>query len=517
MPKKSSLLLHFLNLVVRPAGRETPPSSNYLPQQSPADDREAWSVYWKERGQPWRTEPEIDINRQQELAQRRAIVPDIQQGIYPFKGMKLTRADVEWLLATHENGRGPVDWSDESQRDREGLDLRGADLSQLNLSSLPLTHLRAGLTRKEAAIGEHDADTAAAAFMKGANLSQAHLEGAVFNCGHLEEVNFRRAHLREASFEWGYLQKANFQYAHLEQALFTFAHLEEARLADTHLEEARLGAAHLERAHLQRARLDGAHLPIARLEGANLLDAHLEGANLLSVHFEDTRLDGITLKSARYHVPRVADVHWGDTNLSVVRWSQVDILGDEYEAKQKRHTKQRGPYQVGDMKDEAVRLEDYDLAARAYRQLAIALQNQGLNEIATRFAYCAQVLQKRVWWFQMMQHNIELRQRVQALGAWLFSWFLFLLAGYGYKLWRSFFAYLLIISCFMTLYRVLDPHLAWNEAFVVSMTAFHGRGFSPSTFTPGDAVSLLSALEAFIGLIIEVTFIATLTQRFFNR
>ena len=37
------------------------------------------------------------------------------------------------------------------------------------------------------------------------------------------------------------------------------------------------------------------------------------------------------------------------------------------------------------------------------------------------------------------------------------------------------------------------------------------------TFTPGDAVSLLSALEAFIGLIIEVTFIATLTQRFFNR
>lgn len=92
-----------------------------------------------------------------------------------------------------------------------------------------------------------------------------------------------------------------------------------------------------------------------------------------------------------------------------------------------------------------------------------------------------------------------------------------MLAGYGYRLGRSFLAYLVVISCFMTLYHVLDPHLAWNEAFVVSMTAFHGRGFSPSTFTPGDAVSVLSALEAFIGLIIEVTFIATLTQRFFNR
>jgi hypothetical protein len=52
---------------------------------------------------------------------------------------------------------------------------------------------------------------------------------------------------------------------------------------------------------------------------------------------------------------------------------------------------------------------------------------------------------------------------------------------------------------------------------VVSMTAFHGRGFSPSTFSPGDPVSIVSAIEAFVGLIIEVTFIATLTQRFFNK
>jgi hypothetical protein len=117
----------------------------------------------------------------------------------------------------------------------------------------------------------------------------------------------------------------------------------------------------------------------------------------------------------------------------------------------------------------------------------------------------------------MLQKGVKLRQRAQALGAWLFSWFLFLLAGYGYRLGRSFLSYLLIISLFMTIYRLLDPHLAWNEAFVVSMTAFHGRGFSPSTFTPSDLLSFASAAEAFVGLIIEVTFIATLTQRFFSR
>src|SRR5438045_3301945 len=33
----------------------------------------------------WRTEPEIDFERQEFLRQRLAIQPDIQRGIYPFK------------------------------------------------------------------------------------------------------------------------------------------------------------------------------------------------------------------------------------------------------------------------------------------------------------------------------------------------------------------------------------------------------------------------------------------------
>jgi hypothetical protein len=80
------------------------------PLQRPApDDRDAWHVYWAALGQPWRTEPEIDPKRQIELAQCRATPSDIKQGIYPFKGVKLKRADVEWLLTTHENGHGSID------------------------------------------------------------------------------------------------------------------------------------------------------------------------------------------------------------------------------------------------------------------------------------------------------------------------------------------------------------------------------------------------------------------------
>ncbi len=57
----------------------------------------------------WRTEAEIDFERQEFLRQRLAVRADIQRGVYPFKDVKLGRADVEWLLIAHEEGRGPID------------------------------------------------------------------------------------------------------------------------------------------------------------------------------------------------------------------------------------------------------------------------------------------------------------------------------------------------------------------------------------------------------------------------
>jgi hypothetical protein len=78
------------------------------------DDTDMWRAYWTALGMPWRTEPEISEDRQAYLAERQAFTPDIERGIYPFRdengSIRLTRADVEWLLATHESGgvRGPV-------------------------------------------------------------------------------------------------------------------------------------------------------------------------------------------------------------------------------------------------------------------------------------------------------------------------------------------------------------------------------------------------------------------------
>jgi len=554
MPKKLTLLLHLLNLVLKPLSEQTKRQSNQLgafPQHPSTHEHEAWHAYWKAQGEPWRTEPEINLQRQAELAQKRDIVPDIEQGVYPFGGVKLSRADVEWLLATHENGLGPVDWSDEGQRTRKGIDLRGADLSFVNLRNLPLAQIRGGLTLEERVKTTLDQHTMAAIFLKQADLQQAHLEGSSLGKAHLEKALLREANLESADLIEAYLTDADLLGAYLGQANFFHAHLERANLMATQgaqmkvnlltevfesvdfrsawLENANLSGAQLSSAQFENTFLGGAHLLLTHLEGAHLSEAnleyadlsgaflqkaclqgtHLENANLSGAYLEDVDIEGVTLNNEIHVGPRLVDIRWWNTNLSVVKWSQVKMLGDEYQARQKRDN--------GNTKDKETRLREYETAVRANRQLAVALQTQGLNEQGTRFAYRAQILQRHAFWFEMAQQRVKLRQRVQILGAWLFSWFLFLLAGYGYKPGRSLLAYLLVIAGFTALYLGLDSHLAWYEAVVVSMTAFHGRGFSPSTFSPSDPLSIASAFEAFVGLIIEVTFIATLTQRFFNR
>src|SRR5258708_7965379 len=117
------------------------------------------------------------------------------------------------------------------------------------------------------------------------------------------------------------------------------------------------------------------------------------------------------------------------------------------------------------------RLEEYEAAVRANRQLAVVLQEQGLNEEAARFTYHAQMLQQKVFWMQ------------RAFGKWLFSALLALLAGYGYRPSCSFLAYLLVISGFATAYYFLGhtvvPTLFPLAALLFTRATLHGTGFLP--------------------------------------
>ena len=70
------------------------------PQRPTTKERDKWCKYWQAQGQAWRTEPEIDEERQEYLARCLTSMPAIEDDVYPFKDVKLNRADIEWLLAT---------------------------------------------------------------------------------------------------------------------------------------------------------------------------------------------------------------------------------------------------------------------------------------------------------------------------------------------------------------------------------------------------------------------------------
>lgn len=163
-----------------------------------------------------------------------------------------------------------------------------------------------------------------------------------------------------------------------------------------------------------------------------------------------------------------------------------------------------------------MRIIAYRDNARAYRGLSLALRSQGLLIPASNYRLREQIMERKAAF---------LEGRVLA---WTFSWMLNLVAGYGERPVRAFFAYLLVLFGFAAAFFALGSgalglvtHDALSSplaALVFSVTSFHGRGFFPGGgLALDDPITVLAALEAIIGLFIEITFIATFTQRFFAR
>lgn len=288
-------------------------------------------------------------------------------------------------------------------------------------------------------------------------------------------------------------------------------HLEGARLDETYLAGARLAGAHLEGAHLDRAHLEGAdlawvhgesaHFDEAHLEGISLNWAHLEHADLFGAHLQGANLARVWMDSATIltevtidNRTQLGDIQWngvGTVNLSQIDWTAISRLGDETSLK-------RG-----------AKVEDCEAAVRAYRQMATQLRAQGMNELADRFVYRAQVVQRRV-----------LRRQAK-LGAYLFSLFLDTLTGYGYRLGRIVAVYAAVILGFAALFYglgqagLMTSRLGVGQSLIESLAAFHERAFSG--FLIGSHLDpvrgWVTFAEAITGLVIESTFIAMLVQR----
>jgi uncharacterized protein YjbI with pentapeptide repeats len=312
----------------------------------------------------------------------------------------------------------------------------------------------------------------------GAWMAEIDLSGMVLRRANLTGANLVRANLRGIDLVDSDLTGADLGYADLSGANLIWANLTGAHLREANLADARLVFATLHGAGFARCDLRGAVLTHARMNAATLLG--------------DIRLDAQT---------RLRDIAWNGASLTQIDWSQTPRLGDEIQ-------EQFIPAEHG--RKSAIMPHRWEAAARTYQQLAVVLREQGVSDAAARFAYRSQALQRRV--LRQQRHYLR------ASGSWLLD----LISGYGYKPMRSFITYLLVIVAFAALYFVLresvSPALSPVDALIFSVTSFHGRGFAP-----GEAVSLhnpltiLAAGEAVLGLLIEITFIATFTQRFFAR
>ena len=504
--------------------------------ERPHDDQHATrQAYWRAQGQPWRTEPEPERARQEWLEARRAVLADPHRGFYPFKGMKLDRADVEWLLATHENGKGPVDWRDEAQQRRQGLDLRGAILSgsasqSTDLRGLPLSRLQGGLTREQWSgwtRANKELLAQSAMNLEATDLFGTHLEGANLTSACLKRADLRLAGLDGANLVNAQLEEANLTGAHLEEANLTGAHLEGAYLTGAELTKANLHGANLTQATLFGTQLKEAYLVGAGLEKVNLTGAQLEGANLrrarLGRAILSGTLAGIDLTEALLADengigPRLAAVQWGNIDLSTIDWSQIKQLDDEYIAYQEKE-KHKG------QKDAFPQLDAFKQAVKAYRRLALALRTQGLYEEAANFSYRAHILQREVLWCHIgLKRDAEKQEqrgqafssRLPQLSKYLFSSFLYFTTGYGYKPWRSVITYLLVIIAFTFAYSAFAHVLLLPTALILSITGFHGCGFFVAQ-TSANIPALLLALEAVVGLLIEVCYIVVFTKRFLEQ
>jgi hypothetical protein len=210
----------------------------------------------------------------------------------------------------------------------------------------------------------------------------------------------------------------------------------------------------------------------------------------------------------------VADVTgWDERSLPLREWSAVKLLGDEAIAKERRDSQ-------GKVKDATIRFSDYFAATRAYQKVATAVEGMGRKEEAEKFAFRAQVMQRKMHWWSIWQRLDDLRM-------WVFSGLLALLSGYGYRFERSLLWYLGILLAFAWLYVHLSQnvpphssipdHLSWFDACILSISDMVGRGFFRQDVPLSDPYAGWSVLEGMIGVFMDVVLISTLTQRLFKK
>lgn len=543
--------------------------------------------------------PVVDDYYQKYLAKLRNIVPAIRRNTYPFKGIRLSRANVERLLQAHHDWQASVSQNNSLQWEPKVLDLRGANLQKVDLRRFSLKLID----------------------FSGANLRGAHLEGADLSgvklrFTHLEGANLSKANLAgDAS-----LPPADLRGAFLDNTtnlsgvilgnekqcvLLSDAHWEEVNLSVIDWSSVKMLGEELEARQVKkqdgkekdRTEQISQHQIAVRANRQLAVSMQAQGMSDEASHFgyraqkckqrllllqllqqlaEEPKLSWVVRKPSTRMIGYL-DIIAVSALLIITACSflffftvaphmvsAMGVLGEIFYGFCVFNLITVLPiagyyiwrYQpiVRVVLIFLVLLFAYmaflfflimiavyllisaDLRINLFSMLLLILF-MGALFMTTGFNPGFEPSVSYVKWLSSRDERVRTRWQSAIKGMlhifstssrfikiqndyarYVFSLFLDLIAGYGYKPGRGLLWYFVVIFGFASAYHFLgSPQLPLQEAFVLSVTSFHGRGFFPGDPSLNDPRIVLAAFEAVTGLIIEISFIATFTQRFFGK
>jgi uncharacterized protein YjbI with pentapeptide repeats len=435
-----------------------------------------------------------------------------------------------------------------------------ADLSDSYLNGVRLDGVTARYVRLDRAEGFsaslRDADLAHASFAKanftGADFvncyaqsctfDEASLQGTILNGADLTSSSFQKASLSTALLRGACLQSCNFVGANLDGVEMT---------ARTRLDGVRLwgadGAAQLVDIIWNEA--DVSHINWA---GVKALGDELDAIRLREHNTDTFRKDKQQLRSLtkqwrsakplqrlRKFKKQLAEDKLDEAGVAEARsfLEKYEKLSDDIANAEA--VAERSYFGLG-MVPPAV-----ERAIRSNRQVGLVLRNQGINEQAVKFQYRAERLKRLLLKAELrgpvygFSHSIKgpkwwrsVVDTIEKVPGWIsryvifairysVSWLFDATCGYGYKPLNAVGCYVIVIAGFGLGFSSLSGVAFWPNALAFSVTSFHGRGFE--TLINGSNGSIphgavfLAAFEAVIGLLLEVTFIASFTRRVFDR
>ncbi len=435
-----------------------------------------------------------------------------------------------------------------------------ADLSGSHLNGARLDGVTARYVRLDRAEGF-------CASLRNADLAHASFEKANFT-----GADFFNCSAQSCVFDEASLQGAILDGADLSSSSCLKTSLSTARLRGTCLQSCNFVGANLDNVEMSsRTRLDG--MLLWETDGAaQVVDTIWNGADVSHIDWTHVKVLGDELEAIRLRE------HNRETFRKYKR--RLDGLNEQWHSAKPMRRMAKIKQQLADGKlDEAgttealsfiekyanlaneiqeVRAEAersylglglvppaVERAIRSNRQVGLILRSQGINEHAVRFQYRAERL-KRLLLIAKLQGPFyvstdpskgrkRLRNVINAIrkaAVWtsthtLFamrysvSWLFDITCGYGYKPLNAVGCYVIAIVGFGFGFSILSGIAFWPNALAFSVTSFHGRGYETlingaNGSIPHDAV-FLAAFEAVVGLLLEVTFIASFTRRVFDR